>query len=76
MPVTIRLRRLSVLAVLATVAASAAAQPAAPISTRTHVERLASPAMEGRLSGSPGEQQAAQYLVEQLTRMGARPLPG
>lgn len=76
MPVTVRLRRLSLLAVLASVAASAAAQPAAPTSTRTHVERLASPAMEGRLAGSPGEQQAAQYLVEQLTRLGARPLPG
>ncbi len=44
--------------------------------TKAHVEALASPAMEGRLTGSPGEKLAADYLAAELKRMGARPLPG
>jgi membrane-associated protease RseP (regulator of RpoE activity) len=41
-----------------------------------HVETLASPKMEGRLTGSPGEKLAADYLIAELKKMGARPLPG
>jgi hypothetical protein len=44
--------------------------------TRPHVEALASERMQGREAGSPGERLAAEYLAEQLTRVGARPLPG
>ncbi len=44
--------------------------------TRAHVERLASDALEGRLAGSPGEKLAADYLVKELQRIGAKPLPG
>lgn len=44
--------------------------------TRTHVETLASEAFAGRLTGSEGERLAAEYLVQELTRIGARPLPG
>jgi len=44
--------------------------------TRAHVETLASAALEGREAGSAGEQQAAEYIAAQLTRIGARPLPG
>jgi peptidase M28-like protein/PDZ domain-containing protein/PA domain-containing protein len=44
--------------------------------TRAHVEFLASDALEGREAGSPGERRAGDYLVSQLTRIGARPLPG
>ena len=44
--------------------------------TRPHVETLASPKMEGRLTGSPGEKLAADYLVAELKKIGARPLPG
>ncbi|MBM3807806.1 MAG: M28 family peptidase [Acidimicrobiia bacterium] len=44
--------------------------------TRTHVATLASEKFEGRLTGSNGEKLAADYLIAELTRMGAKPLPG
>jgi Peptidase family M28/PDZ domain/PA domain len=44
--------------------------------TRAYVTALASDAEEGRLTGSKGESLAADYLVAQLKRIGARPLPG
>jgi hypothetical protein len=44
--------------------------------TRAHVAALAGDAPEGRLTGTKGEQLAADYLVAQLKRIGARPLPG
>jgi hypothetical protein len=49
----------------------------APISrTRSHVQTLASEAMDGRLTGTAGERLAADYIVSQLRRIGAKPLPG
>ena len=56
--------------------AAADAQAPATSKTRAHVEFLASDALEGREAGSPGERLAADYLAAQLSRMGARPLPG
>jgi hypothetical protein len=44
--------------------------------TRVRVERLASDAFAGREAGSEGERRAATFIVEELTRIGARPLPG
>ncbi|MBI4476103.1 MAG: M20/M25/M40 family metallo-hydrolase, partial [Acidobacteria bacterium] len=44
--------------------------------TRAHVEQLTTDRMDGRAAGSAGAKLAAEYLVEQLTRIGARPLPG
>jgi Peptidase family M28/PDZ domain/PA domain len=44
--------------------------------TRTHVETLASPRLEGRLAGSNGEKLASDYLVAELQKIGAKPLPG
>ena len=44
--------------------------------TKTHVETLASDKFEGRLTGSPGEKLAADYIISELKRMGAKPLPG
>jgi hypothetical protein len=44
--------------------------------TRAHVAALASDKLEGRLAGTSGERLAADYLVAQLQRIGARPLPG
>jgi hypothetical protein len=53
------------------------ATPAAAQSpTRRHVETLASPALEGRLAGSPGEKLASTYIVGELNKIGAKPLPG
>src|SRR5262245_52442996 len=44
--------------------------------TRTHVETLASPRLEGRLAGSNGEKLASDYIVAELQKIGAKPLPG
>ena len=44
--------------------------------TKAHVEALASDRLEGRLTGSAGERLAADYLISQLQRIGAKPLPG
>jgi len=44
--------------------------------TRAHVETLASSRLEGRLAGSNGERLASDYLVAELQKIGARPLPG
>ncbi len=43
---------------------------------RQHVEYLASDQLDGRLTGTAGERLAADYLVRQLEKIGARPLPG
>jgi hypothetical protein len=44
--------------------------------TRQHIEALASQKLDGRLTGSAGERLAADYLVSQLQRIGAKPVPG
>jgi Zn-dependent M28 family amino/carboxypeptidase len=44
--------------------------------TRAYVETLASPRLEGRLAGTRGEELAADYLVAELRKIGAKPLPG
>jgi Zn-dependent M28 family amino/carboxypeptidase len=44
--------------------------------TRTYVETLASDRFDGRLTGSPGERLAGEYIASQLKRIGAKPLPG
>jgi len=58
------------------VAAPHAQTTAVQSRTRTHVETLASDKFEGRLTGSPGEKLAADYIISELKRMGAQPLPG
>ena len=44
--------------------------------TRAHVETLASSRLEGRLAGSNGERLASDYIVSELQKIGAKPLPG
>jgi Zn-dependent M28 family amino/carboxypeptidase len=44
--------------------------------TRAQVERLASESFDGRFTGSDGEKRAADFLVAELKRLGAKPLPG
>ena len=44
--------------------------------TKTHVMTLASDLNAGRATGSAGERQAADYIISQLRRIGALPLPG
>jgi hypothetical protein len=43
---------------------------------KTHVTRLASEEMEGRLTGTDGGRRASDYIIGELERMGLRPLPG
>jgi Peptidase family M28/PDZ domain/PA domain len=69
----------TIVAITAVVALSTAAtfsQSAATSTTRTYVETLASERFAGREAGSSGERLAGDYLAAQLTRLGARPLPG
>ncbi len=44
--------------------------------TRAIVEKLASPQLEGRLTGTIGEKLASDFLVAELQKIGAKPLPG
>ena len=44
--------------------------------TSGHVEALASERFEGRLTGTVGAKRAADYIVEELKKIGAQPLPG
>ncbi len=48
----------------------------APSRTRAHVQALASDKLEGRMAGSEGEKLAAEYIAQELARIGAKPLPG
>ena len=43
---------------------------------RTHVETLAAPELAGRMTGSEGAAQAADYIEGQLRKLGAVPVPG
>ena len=73
------LRQRFVLAIAASsliASAPAFSQTATSSRTKTHVQTLASDKFEGRLTGSPGEKLAADYLIAELKRMGAKPLPG
>jgi hypothetical protein len=56
--------------------APASSQTATSSRTKTQVETLASDKFEGRLTGSPGEKLAADYIISELKRLGAKPLPG
>jgi Zn-dependent M28 family amino/carboxypeptidase len=68
---------LRITAIVALAATSALAQSPPPASpTRPHVQTLASEKFEGRQAGSSGERLAAEYIARELTRIGARPLPG
>jgi hypothetical protein len=46
------------------------------LNTRALVTTLASDAMQGRVTGSAGERRAGDYIIAQLERIGAKPLPG
>lgn len=50
--------------------------PATAPQVRDVVEFLASPELGGRLTGTPEEHRAAEYLAKHLKAMGATPLPG
>jgi hypothetical protein len=56
--------------------APAFSQTATPSRSKTRIETLASDKFDGRLTGTPGERLAGDYLIDELKRMGAKPLPG
>lgn len=68
--------RIFVSAVLAISAVSLVFAADTPSKTRTYVQTLASDKFEGRLAGSHGEQLASDFLVGELQKLGAKPLPG
>lgn len=68
--------RIAIAAACLLASAPTFSQTATSSRTKTHVQTLASDKFEGRLTGSPGEKLAADYLIAELKRMGAKPLPG
>jgi aminopeptidase YwaD len=56
----------------ASVSARAAVQAPTPAALLERVERLAAPEMEGRASGTPGNEAAARYLADVLAAAGLR----
>src|SRR5688572_23540878 len=70
------LKRTLVLAAVLLASSTPSSSQAVASRTRAHVEALASEKLAGREAGSPGERLAADYIAQQLARVGARPLPG
>ncbi|MEZ5289160.1 MAG: M20/M25/M40 family metallo-hydrolase [Vicinamibacterales bacterium] len=68
--------RFATAAVVLAAAPAAFAQSVPASKTRADVTTLASDRLGGRQAGSEGAALAADYLVAELTKMGARPLPG
>jgi hypothetical protein len=57
--------------------AAAATHPSADATRlRTYVQTLASERFGGRMTGTEGEALARQFIISELTRIGAKPLPG
>jgi hypothetical protein len=73
-------KKTSTLILTAALALAAAAQAqtttAVQSRSRVRVETLASDKFDGRLTGSPGERLAGDFLIDELKRIGAKPLPG
>jgi Peptidase family M28/PDZ domain/PA domain len=66
------------LAVVASTSMHAQTKTATAVQSRSkvRVETLASDKFDGRLTGSPGERLAGDFLIDELKRIGAKPLPG
>ena len=67
---------LAALALAASLVAHGERSLAQAAATQAHVAALASEAGEGRLTGSDGERRSGDYIISQLRRIGALPLPG
>ena len=70
------MRRVALIAALALAIQPASHAQQTATRTRAHVTTLASPALQGRLTGSAGEKLASDYITAELQRIGAKPLPG
>jgi Zn-dependent M28 family amino/carboxypeptidase len=76
MPTLSRTLTLAAVVALAAAPASRGQSAAATSKTRADVEVLASDRFGGRQAGSDGARLAADHLVAELKKMGAKPLPG
>ncbi len=70
------MKKIALAAVLASVIAASAAPTAEVGDLRRYVTTLASEPFGGRLTGTDGERLAREFLIAELKRIGARPLPG
>ena len=61
---------------LALIALTIAIPSFAQSKSKARVETLASDKFEGRLTGSAGEKLASDFIISELQKMGAKPLPG
>src|SRR5215831_15717577 len=57
-------------------AAPLGARPADPARLKTNITTLASERFGGRMTGTDGERLAREFIVSELKRIGAKPLPG
>ncbi len=57
-------------------AAPLSSQAADPSRLKTYISTLASEKFGGRLTGTDGERLAREFIVAELKRIGAKPLPG
>ena len=67
---------LAALALAASLVAHGERSLAQAAATQAHVAAQASEAGEGLLTGSDGERRSGDYIISQLRRIGALPLPG
>jgi hypothetical protein len=61
---------------LLALAAPRAAAAADPARLKTNISTLASERFGGRLTGTDGERLAREFIISELKRIGAKPLPG
>ena len=66
----------ALVAFLFVVAAPQRAKAADPVRLKTDISTLASERFGGRLTGTDGERLAREFIVAELKRIGAKPLPG
>src|SRR6516162_5540993 len=58
------------------IAAPQGARAADPARLKTNISTLASERFGGRMTGTDGERLAREFIVSELKRIGAKPLPG
>ncbi len=73
---TRRLLTSTVLVAILFVLAAQGARAADPARLKTNISTLASERFGGRLTGTDGERLAREFIVAELKRIGAKPLPG
>jgi hypothetical protein len=66
----------ALVASLFVLAAPHGARAADPARLKTNITTLASERFGGRLTGTDGERLAREFIIAELKRMGAKPLPG